>query len=68
MALNQLQLDGRERCQFVADLGMMPFPMYYRSGDSTADIPCDWQGWIRRHARGVPDRPAAPEAAPLFDS
>jgi hypothetical protein len=44
----------RERCQFVADLSMMPFPMYYRARDWKGRVPSDWQAFIRLHARGVP--------------
>ncbi len=62
--------EAGERCQFVADLGMMPFPMYYRPKDWhwLSHVPSDWQMWVRCHSRGVPDRPAAAETAPLFDS
>ncbi len=52
---------ARERCQFVAELGMMPFPMYYRPKGWHGRVPSGWRDWVRRNSRGVPDR--EPETA-----
>jgi hypothetical protein len=48
---------AKERCQFAADLGLRPFPMYYRGRDWSAHVPPDWAAWIWPRARGLPDRP-----------
>lgn len=45
----------RERCQFVSDLGMMPFPMYFRPKDWRGRVPSEWAAFIRRNARGIPN-------------
>lgn len=57
---------ARKRCQFVAELGMMPFPMYYRPKDWHGRVPSDWQAWIRRNSRGVPDREVRKSEPSLF--
>ena len=49
---------ARGRCQFAAELGMVPFPMYYRGGDWSGRVPGDWRVFLRRNSRGVPDVPA----------
>lgn len=45
---------AKERCQYVQDLGMMAFAMFYRDRDWQGRVPSDWQAFIRPHLRGVP--------------
>jgi hypothetical protein len=45
---------ARERCQFVDDRGMMPFPMFYRDRDWKGRVPSEWQAFVRSRARGIP--------------
>jgi hypothetical protein len=50
---------AKERCQWVAGHGALPFPMFYRDENWKGRVPSRWQALVRKHARGIP----APEVA-----